>query len=259
MINEPGGNNEDSFKQTNFGFKKVDYADKETLVGKLFSGIAPKYDLMNDIMSFGLHRIWKDELISQVYNLDGAIIDVAGGTGDIASRLQQKAKLQGKCPQIIVADINYEMLAIAKKKLPSNDSTNITYCCANAEVLPFADNSFDHYIIAFGIRNVTNINKALQEAFRVLKPGGKFLCLEFSKLKPDCLKPFYNFYSFNVIPQIGKLVTSDKAAYDYLAESISLFPDQERFMDMINQTGFEKTSCQNLTFGVAAIHTAYKP
>lgn len=245
--------------QTNFGFKKIDIADKQPLVNNIFSNIADKYDLMNDLMSFGMHRLWKDEFIRQIPNLNSNILDVASGSGDIALKLAKKAKDRGSNISLTLSDINEEMLRQAKKKsIDLNLFQNLKFTVASAEELPFPDNSFDYYTIAFGIRNVPDINKALKEAYRVLKPMGKFICLEFSKVKESLLQDFYKFYSFNVIPKIGQIITGNKEAYDYLVESIDLFPSQDEFRIMIKEAGFEEINYKNLSGGIVAIHSAYK-
>lgn len=246
-------------KDLNFGFEKVSAKQKRSLVDEVFSNVAGNYDLMNDLMSFGVHRFWKDEFCRMIPDLDSTILDVAGGTGDIAFRIHARAKRQNKTPHIVVADINHEMLKICQDRaVDKNILHGLDLIVADAENLPFADNSFDYYTIAFGIRNVLSIQNALKEAYRVLKPTGKFLCLEFSQVQNDLIKHLYDFYSFNVIPNIGKCITDNKSAYQYLAESIRVFPNQEDFKTMIQQAGFRDVSYQNLTFGVAAIHQGYK-
>ncbi|WP_341788778.1 MULTISPECIES: bifunctional demethylmenaquinone methyltransferase/2-methoxy-6-polyprenyl-1,4-benzoquinol methylase UbiE [unclassified Rickettsia] len=245
--------------QTNFGFKKIKANEKQSLVNSVFSNVADKYDLMNDLMSFGMHRLWKDEFIRQVPNLNSNILDVASGSGDIALKLAKKAKDRGSNISLTLSDINEEMLRQAKKKsIDLNLFQNLKFTVATAEELPFPDNSFDYYTIAFGIRNVPDINKALKEAYRVLKPMGKFVCLEFSKVKESLLQDFYKFYSFNVIPKIGQIITGNKEAYDYLVESIDLFPSQDEFRIMIKEAGFEEINYKNLSGGIVAIHSAYK-
>ncbi|XVN41496.1 MAG: bifunctional demethylmenaquinone methyltransferase/2-methoxy-6-polyprenyl-1,4-benzoquinol methylase UbiE [Rickettsia endosymbiont of Argas persicus] len=245
--------------QTNFGFKKIDIADKQPLVNNVFSNVAGKYDLMNDLMSFGMHRLWKDEFIRQIPNLNSNILDVASGSGDIAVKLAKKARDRGSNISLTLSDINEEMLKQAKKKsIDLNLLKGLKFKVANAEDLPFADNSFDYYTIAFGIRNVPDINKALREAYRVLKPMGKFVCLEFSKVKESLLQDFYRFYSFNVIPKIGQMITGNKEAYEYLVESIELFPSQDEFRIMIKEANFEEGNYKNLSNGIVAIHSAYK-
>jgi len=243
----------------NFGFEKVTSNQKRFLVDEVFSDIANKYDLMNDLMSFGVHRLWKDEFCSLIPNLGGTILDVAGGTGDIAFRIKSNAKKQNKDPHIIVCDINQEMLKVCRDKaIDKNILKKLDIIVGDAEKLPFQDNSFDYYTVAFGIRNMLSIEKALKEAYRVLKPTGKFLCLEFSKVQHDIMRPLYDLYSFNLIPTIGNFVAKNQGAYKYLAESISLFPDQEDFKTMIQTAGFSDVSYKNLTFGVAAIHHGFK-
>ncbi|ABV73827.1 ubiquinone/menaquinone biosynthesis methyltransferase [Rickettsia canadensis str. McKiel] len=245
--------------QTNFGFKKVDYTEKQRLVNNVFSNVADKYDLMNDLMSFGLHRLWKDEFIRYIPNLNSHILDVASGSGDIALKLAKKARDRGNNVSLTLSDINEEMLRNAKKKaIDLNLFQNLKFTLASAAALPFSDNSFDYYTIAFGIRNVPDINKALKEAYRVLKPMGKFICLEFSKVKEGILKDFYKFYSFNIIPQIGQMIAGNKEAYEYLIESIDLFPSQDKFRIMIKEAGFEEVNYKNLSNGIVAVHSAYK-
>lgn len=245
--------------QTNFEFNKIEANEKQSLVNSVFSNVADKYDLMNDLMSFGMHRLWKDEFIRQIPNLNSNILDVASGSGDIALKLAKKAKDRGNNISLTLSDINEEMLRQAKKKsIDLNLFQNLKFTVASAEELPFPDNSFDYYTIAFGIRNVPDINKALKEAYRVLKPMGKFICLEFSKVKESLLQDFYKFYSFNVIPKIGQIITGNKEAYDYLVESIDLFPSQDEFRIMIKEAGFEEINYKNLSGGIVAIHSAYK-
>jgi demethylmenaquinone methyltransferase/2-methoxy-6-polyprenyl-1,4-benzoquinol methylase len=246
-------------KETDFGFKKVKASEKEKLVGEIFSSVADKYDFMNDVMSFGIHRYWKARFIENITKPDAKLIDVAGGTGDIAIKFIQQARLKGGVPEAYIVEINYDMLKVGKAKaIDNNILKNITFTQANAEKLPFADNSFDYYTVAFGIRNMTNLSNVLNEAFRVLKPGGKFLCLEFSHVNFPLLKPIYDFYSFNVIPQMGQLVAGDKDSYQYLVESIRKFPKQEEFASIISSSGFKNVKFENLNFGICAIHSAEK-
>ena len=253
------GNNKDNNKNVDFGFQKVSSKQKRHLVDRVFSDVANKYDVMNDIMSFGIHRLWKNEFCKMVYNYDSKILDVAGGTGDIALRIKKNARMVGVDPEIIITDINPDMLELCKKQaIDDNILTNLDFVVADAEKLPFATNSFDYYTISFGIRNVVNIDNVLKEAHRVLKPGGKFLCLEFSKVQNEFVDSLYNFYSFNVIPAIGGYVADNHDAYQYLAESISLFPDQHSFKQMIEAQNFVNVGYKNLTFGVAAIHYGTK-
>lgn len=253
-------NKQDESSETNFGFKKVSFEDKRNLVQDVFSDVAKKYDLMNDLMSFGLHRLWKTQFCRYIPDLNSKILDVACGTGDIALKLKERARTRNKASNYVTAcDINEEMLQIAKNRaIDKNFLDGINFICADAENLPFPDNSFDYYTIAFGIRNVAHISNALNEAYRVLKPMGKFVCIEFSKVESAFLKKIYDFYSFNIIPKIGQIIADNKEAYQYLSESISLFPEQETFKIMIKDAGFDKVNYHNLNFGVAAIHYAYK-
>ncbi|MCP5369828.1 MAG: bifunctional demethylmenaquinone methyltransferase/2-methoxy-6-polyprenyl-1,4-benzoquinol methylase UbiE [Rickettsiaceae bacterium] len=242
-----------------FGFKKVTSGQKRTLVDNVFGSVAGKYNLMNDIMSFGIHRLWKKEFCDMILNYNADIIDVAGGTGDIAFKIKKNAKQLGQQPRITVTDINPEMLKICQQEaINRNILNNFDIVVADAENLPFPDKSFDYYTIAFGIRNVINIKNVLKEAYRVLKPNGQFLCLEFSKVTNQLAAPLYQFYSFNILPKIGKYVTDNEAAYQYLVESIELFPNQEEFKVMIEQQNFQAVGYKNLTFGVAAIHYGTK-
>jgi demethylmenaquinone methyltransferase/2-methoxy-6-polyprenyl-1,4-benzoquinol methylase len=241
--------------QTHFGFKQVDRDAKAGLVKEIFSNVAKKYDLMNDLMSGGIHRIWKNKMIEEISGNPSRIIDVAGGTGDIAFRIAQKF------PQtkIDVVDINQEMLDVGRQRaVDLNLFSNLTFTCCYGEKLCFEDESFDFFTIAFGIRNFTNIDKALSEAYRILKPGGKFICLEFSKVNDYFLQKIYDVYSFKLIPKIGEVVLNDRASYQYLVESIRKFPPQEEFKKMIEKAGFKNASFSNLTFGAAAIHTGTK-
>jgi demethylmenaquinone methyltransferase/2-methoxy-6-polyprenyl-1,4-benzoquinol methylase len=206
---------------------------------------------MNDLMSFGLHHRWKRDLVDELYPLDGTLLDVAGGTGDIAAAFLKRGGLGA-----IICDLNPSMLAAGKKKRPQISSLN--WIQGNAEQLPFEDNSFALCTISFGIRNVTNIDKALAEMYRVLKPGGKFLCLEFSDVSLPIIKKIYDFYSLKWIPFLGSLIAKDKDAYSYLVESIRKFPNAELFSHMIEEAGFESVWFSKKTFGVVAIHTGYK-
>lgn len=241
-------------KKTNFGFKKVNATDKQALVGQVFSSVAHKYDLMNDVMSLGVHRLWKCKMIEEL-KPNKALLDMAAGTGDI-SKLYYK-----KCtnPNITVSDINLDMLKTGQAKLIDNNIfKNLKFACSDAESLPFADFSFDYYTIAFGIRNVTNIDKALKEAFRVLRPGGKFVCMEFARVKNQSLAKLYDLYSLNIIPKLGDLIVGDKESYQYLVESIRTFPAQEDFIKMMEEAGFKINKFQNLTGGVVSLYTGYR-
>jgi demethylmenaquinone methyltransferase/2-methoxy-6-polyprenyl-1,4-benzoquinol methylase len=240
---------------THFGYRTVDESEKATLVRGVFDSVAARYDLMNDLMSAGLHRLWKNEMVAMLAPYAGQhILDVAGGTGDIAFRIKEKADCQ-----VTICDINYHMLREGKNRaIDRNLIGGIGWVCGNAESLPLPDESVDAYTIAFGIRNVTHIDTALAEAYRVLKIGGRFLCLEFSHLQHAALQKIYDAYSFAAIPRIGKLVTGDADSYQYLVESIRKFPRQEEFARMMKTAGFANVNYRNLTQGVVAIHSGRK-
>lgn len=240
---------------THFGFRTVAEDEKQTLVRGVFDSVASRYDLMNDFMSASLHRVWKNDMVSWLAPRDGMkIIDMAGGTGDIAFRMLERARCE-----VTVCDINQHMLEEGRNRaIDRNILERIEWTCVNAESLPFENESFDAYTIAFGIRNVTHIDKALAEAHRVLKIGGRFLCLEFSHMANDWLQKAYDTYSFNIIPKIGQWVTGDAASYQYLVESIRQFPKQDAFADMIRTAGFGNVQYRNLTAGVVAIHSGRK-
>lgn len=240
--------------QVNFGFKKVESKEKDKLVGKVFSSVAKKYDLMNDIMSFGVHRLWKEKLIEQLIP-NRKLLDMASGTGDIAHRYYNKCS----DPDITLCDINFDMLLNGRNKLLDKGIfKGLKYVTASAESLPFKDNSFDYYTIAFGIRNVTNIDEALREAHRVLKPKGKFICLEFSKPCNGQFAKLYELYSFNIIPKMGSFIAGDEESYRYLVESIKLFPSQDEFAKLIENSGFSHCNYFNLSLGVASLHIGFK-
>ncbi len=242
-----------------FSFQLANNNIKTQFIKNVFSSVAKHYDLMNNIMSFGIHNLWKDEFCDHFFNLNGSLLDVAGGTGDIAFRFYRKAKKYNANPHITICDISYDMLEQGRNKaIDTNLLENIEYINCDAESLPFLDNSFDNFAIAFGIRNISNILISLKEAYRVLKPGGQFVCLEFSKVQNSFVSKLYDLYSFNFIPLIGKFITGDKKAYQYLIESIRVFPDQKNFCQMIEQVGFQNVKFRNLSFGVVAIHSAYK-
>jgi demethylmenaquinone methyltransferase / 2-methoxy-6-polyprenyl-1,4-benzoquinol methylase len=244
---------------TSFGFRDVDASDKQRLVDDVFARVADRYDLMNDIMSVGVHRIWKDALVAMLAAprqspLPFAVLDIAGGTGDIALRI-----VESSSARVTVADVSREMLAVGRQRAATlGESERIDFVEANAERLPFADAAFDAITIAFGIRNVPNIDAALAEGFRVLRPGGRFLCLEFSHVDVALLDRLYELYSLNLIPLIGEWVVGDAAPYRYLVESIRRFPNRARFAAMIERAGFTRVSVRNLTGGVAAIHSGWK-
>ena len=242
-----------------FGFRDVDAAEKPGLVRDVFDKVARRYDLMNDLMSVGVHRLWKDATAARLNPQPGeVIIDCAGGTGDMARRfakLARRAQLRrgGDDARILVMDYNAEMIAAGREK---GAPPEVAWSVGDAQRLPLPDASADAYVISFGIRNVTDIPAALREARRVLKPGGRFLCLEFSRPITEPLQKAYDAYSFNVIPEIGARVTGDRASYQYLVESIRRFPDQRRFAAMISEAGFSQVDWTNFTGGVAALHTA---
>ncbi len=246
-------------KTASFGFRDVPEQDKEGLVKEVFSSVAARYDLMNDLMSAGVHRIWKDAMVEWLNPRPGwRCLDVAGGTGDIAFRIAQMARARGGNAAITVCDINAAMLGEGERRATEKHEDAIGWVCGNAEALPFPDAHFDAYTIAFGIRNVTHIDAALCEAYRVLKPGGRFLCLEFSKVEMPVLDRLYDAYSFHLLPRIGKMVARDEASYRYLAESIRRFPPQAAFAAMIAEAGLEQGEVRNLSGGIAAMHSAWR-
>ncbi len=242
---------------THFGFQEVPIAEKTRRVGQVFSSVADRYDLMNDLMSFGIHRLWKRFMLSQTGLKAGQMaLDVAGGTGDITRGL---AKQVGENGRVLLADINASMLENGRERLVNAGiAGNVEYVQADAEHLPFADQSFDCITIAFGLRNVTRKEAALVSIYRVLKPGGRLLILEFSKPTAPGLKPVYDFYSFKLLPQIGRVVARDTASYRYLAESIRMHPDQETLKSMMQAAGFERCSYFNLSGGIVAMHRGYR-
>lgn len=243
-----------------FGFREVREEERQGLVNGVFASVAERYDLMNDLMSGGLHRLWKADFVSMIDaprdDKPFRLIDVAGGTGDVAMRF---VKAAGAGATATICDISPEMLAVGKRRVADAGlDQRITCVEGNAETLPFDDKTFDAYTIAFGIRNVTHIETALTEAMRVLKIGGRLLVLEFSHVEVPMLDRLYDFHSFEVIPRLGKLAAGDAESYRYLVESIRKFPKQEAFAQMIRIAGFERVSYRNLTGGVAAIHSGWK-
>ncbi|MGJ5117760.1 bifunctional demethylmenaquinone methyltransferase/2-methoxy-6-polyprenyl-1,4-benzoquinol methylase UbiE [Bradyrhizobium oligotrophicum] len=245
---------------THFGFRDVPLGEKQTLVNEVFHSVAQRYDLMNDLMSGGLHRVWKDIMINMLNppksDAPFALLDVAGGTGDISFRAARKA---GAGFHATVCDINGDMLEVGRQrayKLGLDD--RVDFVEGNAEKLAFPDRSFDAYTIAFGIRNVPQIELALAEAFRVLKHGGRFLCLEFSTVEMPGLDKLYDLFSFNVIPQLGRAVTGDAESYRYLVESIRQFPRPNAFAEMISAAGFSRVSWQTLSGGIVALHSGWR-
>ncbi|RUW23897.1 bifunctional demethylmenaquinone methyltransferase/2-methoxy-6-polyprenyl-1,4-benzoquinol methylase UbiE [Mesorhizobium sp. M4B.F.Ca.ET.215.01.1.1] len=245
--------------ETSYGFKRVGAGDKQSLVNDVFHKVANRYDLMNDLMSGGLHRLWKDAMVTWLNppkRPGWKVLDVAGGTGDIAFRIIEASDRHAHAT---VLDINGSMLDVGRDRAETKGlSENADFVEANAEELPFADNVFDAYTIAFGIRNVPRIDVALSEAFRVLKRGGRLLCLEFSEVEMPLLDKAYEAWSFNAIPKIGQAVTGDGEPYSYLVESIRKFPNQANFASMITRAGFDRVSFRNYSGGIAALHSGWK-
>lgn len=242
---------------TDFGFKQVKREQKQTMVADVFHSVAAKYDVMNDLMSLGIHRIWKRFTIDASGVKPGQrVLDLAGGTGDLTAKF---SRMVGDKGEVVLADINHSMLEVGKHKLINKGLIkNIKYVQANAEALPFPDNHFDVITIAFGLRNVTDKDKALRSMFRVLKPGGRLLVLEFSKPTSETLSKVYDAYSFHLLPKMGSLVANDSESYQYLAESIRMHPDQDTLEGMMKTAGFEQTSYNNLTGGIVALHKGFK-
>ncbi|TWI37025.1 bifunctional demethylmenaquinone methyltransferase/2-methoxy-6-polyprenyl-1,4-benzoquinol methylase UbiE [Paracoccus sulfuroxidans] len=243
-------------KETHFGFKTVAEEDKAGLVHGVFSSVASRYDVMNDVMSVGIHRLWKTALMDWLAPRDGQhLLDVAGGTGDIAFRFLERAP----GARVTVCDMTESMLVEGRKRAEAQDRPDrLSWVTGDAMALPFPDNSFDRYTISFGIRNVTRIPDALAEAYRVLRPGGRLVVLEFSQLPVPMMQWLYDRYSFNVIPAMGQVVAGDRDSYQYLVESIRKFPDQETFCDMIRDAGFGRVQWRNLSMGIAALHSGWK-
>ena len=242
-----------------FGYRDVPEGEKEGLVREVFSSVARNYDVMNDLMSGGVHRLWKDAMVEWLNPQPRqAFLDVAGGTGDIAFRIADLARARGGEAAITVCDINAAMLNEGVRRAGEMGEAGITWVCGDAEKLPIPDQSVDAYTIAFGIRNVTHVDQALAEARRVLKPGGRFLCLEFSRVEAPGLDAIYEHYSFSVLPKLGEWVAKDGEAYRYLAESIRRFPAQKPFAQMIEKAGLSQVKVRNLTGGIAAMHSAWR-
>ena len=241
---------------THFGYQNVPEENKSGLVKEVFNNVSSKYDVMNDLMSVGIHRVWKNTLINWLVPKENQnLLDVAGGTWDIATRFLN----QVKSGNATILDMTESMLQEGTKRITNSSlSSRMRWVVGDAMALPFKKNTFDIYTISFGIRNVTKIDKALSEAFRVLKPGGRIMILEFSKLPNPMMQKAYDLYSFNVIPKIGEIVAGDKDSYQYLVESIRKFPDQVSFANMITEAGFANVKFRNLTFGVAALHSGWK-
>ncbi len=246
-----------SDKTTHFGFQQVPIAEKSTRVGAVFDSVAHKYDLMNDLMSFGIHRFWKRFCVELSGVKRGeCVLDLAGGTGDLAARL---SRMVGSTGGVILGDINASMLAVGRDRLLDRGiAGNVKYVQANAQNLPFPENTFDCITIAFGLRNVTDTEAALGSMIRVLKPGGRALILEFSHPRNPGLRAAYDVYSFRLLPLIGKFVAQDADSYRYLAESIRMHPDQERLQEMMEAAGFERCDYFNLSGGIVALHRGYK-
>jgi demethylmenaquinone methyltransferase/2-methoxy-6-polyprenyl-1,4-benzoquinol methylase len=246
--------------RASFGFREVPAGEKQRLVDEVFAKVAERYDLMNDLMSGGLHRLWKDAMVAwlappRASAMPYRVLDVAGGTGDIAFRIAERAE----SAVVTVADINKDMLAVGEKRAAERKlSDRVSFAEANAEELPFESGKYDAVTIAFGIRNVPDIQKALGEMHRVLKPGGRFLCLEFSAVDVAVLDKVYDLYSFNVIPKLGGMVIGEEQPYQYLVESIRRFPNQARFAAMIERAGFKRVTHRNLSGGIAAMHSGWK-
>jgi demethylmenaquinone methyltransferase / 2-methoxy-6-polyprenyl-1,4-benzoquinol methylase len=247
----------DNRRETHFGFQTVDEDAKAGMVQGVFSRVAARYDLMNDLMSGGVHRLWKDAMMDWLAPRPGQhLLDVAGGTGDIAFRFLRRA---GPTARASVLDLTEPMLDEGRRRAEATDlAAQLDWTVGDAMALPFADATFDVYTISFGIRNVTRIEDALAEAFRVLRPGGRLMVLEFSHIPNDLMQRVYDAYSFNVIPVLGQIVANDRDSYQYLVESIRRFPDQERFAAMIRTAGFGQVKVRNLSMGIAALHSGWK-
>ena len=244
-------------KTTHFGRETIPEAEKAGRVQGVFNSVASKYDVMNDVMSMGVHRIWKDAMMDWLAPRPGMhLLDVAGGTGDIAFRFMKRA---GNEARATVFDMTQSMLDEGRKRAEAEAlSDRLDWVCGDAMALPFPDNSFDAYTISFGIRNVTRIADAMCEAHRVLKPGGRLMVLEFSQLPNPMMQKAYDLYSFNVIPRMGQMIANDRDSYQYLVESIRNFPDQKTFLGMVRDAGFDQAKYRNMTMGIAALHSGWK-
>ncbi len=241
---------------THFGFETVHAAEKAGKVQGVFNSVAAKYDVMNDVMSIGIHRIWKEAMMDWLAPRCGqTLIDVAGGTGDVSFKFLNRAG----AGHATVLDLTENMLVEGRKRAEASEmEQSLDWLVGDAMALPFADNSFDVYTISFGIRNVTRPEDALSEAFRVLRPGGRLMVLEFSQIPVPLVQKAYDLYSFNIIPAMGKMIANDRDSYQYLVESIRKFPNQETFLNMIRGAGFENVSYRNLSLGIAALHSGWK-
>ena len=256
-INNPHTPDTDGNEETHFGYKTVNKAEKQARVADVFTSVAKKYDIMNDLMSFGIHRLWKRYAISLSGVRAGQhVLDIAGGTGDLAKVFSREV---GKNGHVVLSDINAAMLEVGRERLINAGCNNVDFVLANAETLaPFDDNSFDLVTISFGLRNVTDKDAALKSMYRVLKPGGRLLILEFSKPVFEPLSKAYDLYSFTALPIMGKLIANDSESYQYLAESIRMHPDQQTLKQMMQQAGFENCDYHNLTAGIVAVHRGFK-
>ena len=250
--------NEQAEKKTHFGYREVAASEKASLVRAVFDSVADQYDLMNDLMSLGVHRIWKREFAATSGVGPGdRVLDLAGGTGDIAALLSKRAGARGR---IVLSDIHESMLTVGRRRLEDSGSVgNVRYAIAYAEKLPFEDAGFDAVTIAFGLRNVTDKDAALAEMHRVLRPGGRVLILEFSAVQAEPLKALYDSWSFGMLPRLGRLVAGDEESYRYLAESIRRHPPQVEVADMMRKAGFDPVRYRNMTGGIVAIHTGVRP
>ena len=256
-INNPHTLETDGAEETHFGYKTVNKAEKQARVADVFTSVAKKYDIMNDLMSFGIHRLWKRYAISLSGVRAGQhVLDIAGGTGDLAKVFSREV---GRNGHVVLSDINAAMLEVGRERLINAGCNNVDFVLANAETLaPFDDNSFDLVTISFGLRNVTDKDAALKSMYRVLKPGGRLLILEFSKPIFEPLSKAYDLYSFTALPVMGKLIANDAESYQYLAESIRMHPDQQTLKQMMQQAGFENCDYHNLTAGIVAVHRGFK-
>ena len=238
-----------SFKKIDFGFKKININKKEELVNNIFNSVSPKYNLMNDLSSFGFHRLWKQELINWIApKSNQSLLDIAGGTGDVAKLFIKSGGLSAD-----IIDINYNMLINGKSNNPK-----IRYIVGNCEKLPIKNNTYDRITIAFGLRNITNRQLALNEIYRVLKSGGRFICLEFSFVNDDLVRKLYDLWSFKIIPKLGKIIANNEDAYKYLIESIRMFPHQDELSSMFLKSKFERVKYKNLSKGIVSLHSGWK-
>jgi len=244
-------------KTIDFGFSEVPLEEKVKKVKGVFDSVAGNYDIMNDVMSMGIHRLWKRKTIELSGVRPGKVVlDLAGGTGDLTKAFAKRVGSEGK---VVLADINESMVRVGRDRLINEGfSGNVEYTITNAEALAFPDNTFDIATIAFGLRNVTNKDKALEELYRVLKPGGQLMILEFSKVTQPLFSKFYDFYSFNILPKMGKIIANDEESYQYLAESIRMHPDQETLKQMMYDAGFDKAEFINMNEGIVALHRGWK-